>query len=106
MDLNAIKAVFHNPYAMLAIGVATGNRKELIHHAVLAVFKIPILRRLLIGNPQKAKQALEEFVAEIDADIDALAKDQAAAAAQTAQAAAAAPAAPAPAVPAGPAPRP
>ena len=75
MDLNALVAsIYHSPATMFAIGLATAHAKLILHYAVLGVFKIKPLRAWLVGNPAEAKAALAAFVAEVDADIDDLAK--------------------------------
>lgn len=80
MDLNAfVSSVYHSPAAMLALGLATAHAKLILHYIVLAVFKVPALRAWLVGNPKQAKDALASFVAEVNADIDALATPPAAA---------------------------
>ena len=96
MDLNAFASgIKHSPAAMFAIGLATAHARLITHYAVLGVFKIPLMRRYLVGNPEEAKAALAVFVKEVDDDIDA-------AVAQDKAAAASAKAAPAPQPPAGP----
>ncbi len=73
MDLNALyQTASHNPVIVVAATLAVANAKTLLHYAVLAVFKVPLLRAWLVGHPEEAKAALAVFVAEVDADIDAL----------------------------------
>ncbi len=73
MDLNALYATLsHSPLVAFAAGVAVSNAKTILHYAVLGVFKVPMLRAWLIGHPAEAKADLAVFVAEVDADIDAL----------------------------------
>lgn len=81
MDINSLYSTLsHNPIVIFAAGMALSNAKAILHYVVLAVFKIPILRAWLVGNPQQAKAALAAFVAEVDADIDALQSSSVAAA--------------------------
>lgn len=73
MDLNMmLQTAKHSPVVVFAAGLACANARGLLHCAVLAVFKVPALRAWLVGNPEQAKAALAAFVAEVDADIDAL----------------------------------
>ena len=77
--LAAYNVAKQNPLAVFAAGLAVSNAKTILHYSVLAVFKIPLLRAWLVGNPAQAKADLAIFVAEVDADIDDLAAAHAAA---------------------------
>ncbi len=72
MDMAVLKQALTDKVAGILIGLALANAKTLLHYAVLAVFKIAPLRAWLVGHPEEAKADLAVFVAEVNADIDAL----------------------------------
>lgn len=59
-----------NPYAMLAIGLATAHRRAIFHWAILAVLKVAPVRRVLLGRPDEVLAVVDDFRAELKTDLD------------------------------------
>lgn len=76
---STVTFVLSNPPSMLAVGLATAHLDKIIHATLLGVYKVPLLRALVFGNPQEAKAKLTALVNEVNADIDEIAAAHAAA---------------------------
>lgn len=79
MDLNALVATVHqSPAAMFAVGVAVSNRLLLLHYAVLGILKVPLLRRIALGNPDQVLATIDAFRKEVKDDLEEAAKAESA----------------------------
>lgn len=76
---SAVTFALSSPSAMLAVGLAVANTKTIIHAGLLLVYKVPLLRAAVFGNPQETKAKLAALNKEVDDDIDEIAAAHAAA---------------------------
>lgn len=83
MDINqaisqAVAWAKQNPVVMFSLGLAAQNRLLILHYAVLGILKVPLLRRIALGNPTEVLASIDAFRKEVSDDLAEAAKADAA----------------------------
>ena len=68
----------NNPLVVLAASLALQNRLLLLHYAVIGILKVPLLRRVALGNPTEVLASIDAFRKEVKEDLDEAAAAEAA----------------------------